>query len=140
MLAAGSGVTITALLLVTLLNLDRGIKIATILGTAVAVVTLAVAIAQLIKSSAKSASVRASGDGSISAAGDITGNALGQGSEVLGKPSPSGTTKSKHAPADISSQGRGTIASGGSIDGNALGKHSTVSHKNQGSSPDAPIT
>lgn len=124
-IAALAGCSIIAVLaIVACVDLDRGDKIASVVGAITAVAALCISVWQLLrKPKAALPKVVASGEGAIAAGGNVTGNAIGNHSSVTGIAVPSGASPPT-PPANVHAHGDRSVASANSIENNAIGEYS----------------
>ncbi|MFB8239114.1 hypothetical protein ACFC58_21455 [Kitasatospora purpeofusca] len=122
-------------LVAVLVDLDTADRVASVVGAVVALVGLVLALWQLQGSSPGSRTkVRGGRAGSVTAGGDMTGNAIGEGSRVTGAPvvpaaGPQPGVPQPGAPAggtEVVGGGKGSVTAGGNMTGNAIGARSRV--------------
>ena len=117
---------VSGLIVAAILNLEIADHIASVFAGAAALIGLAISIVTLVRSPAAARTVRAQGQRSIAAGGDIRRNAIGDRSKAssLG-PAPTQTTASpSSALPDVQAQGDNAISAGGDITDNAIGEAS----------------
>ncbi|MCX5610068.1 hypothetical protein OHB39_21155 [Streptomyces sp. NBC_00047] len=110
-----------------LVDLETGDRTASIVGAVVSLAGLVVAVIALAQTSSGSGSgggrrVRA-GRGGVAAGGDLTGNAIGRGSTVVGPQSATRAGGLRGRAADVYA-GRDGVAAAGDVRDNALGDDS----------------
>ncbi|GGS31110.1 hypothetical protein Snoj_35750 [Streptomyces nojiriensis] len=109
-----------------LVDLDTGDRTASIVGAVVSLAGLAVSVVALVRTSSSAGSggrrVRA-GRGGVAAGGDVIGNAIGDGSEVVGRLNPPAPGGRRGLAADVEA-GRDGVAAAGDVRDNAIGDNS----------------
>ncbi|MGI5048376.1 hypothetical protein ACM9HD_33780 [Streptomyces sp. JAC25] len=126
--AAVAGVVSAGLIVALVVNPDMADRTASVTGAIVGLAAFVLAVITLVRSSGTGSGtgggrrVRA-GQGGIAAGGNITGNAIGDRSKVVGPPTQAGTAAASGQDTDVRAA-RDGLAAGGDVPDNALGDDS----------------
>ncbi|MEV5602936.1 hypothetical protein AB0L33_15995 [Streptomyces sp. NPDC052299] len=123
--AVVAGLVSVGLIVIMVVDPGTADLAAAVTGAVVGLIALAVSVAALIRDSGTGGGrprVR-SERGGIAAGGDVVGNAVGNHSTVVGRPSERGRSRGAAQRADIRA-GRDAIAAAGDVRDNALGEGS----------------
>lgn len=131
----GAVCLLVVIALVTVASIDRevGESVSILISGVTALIGLAVSVVTLLMNPTTAtqtpvgriARIRARGQGSIAAGGDIRGNAIGKGSKVTDPTHAVPATRRSAAPErDVVTKGTGALSAGGDIVDNALGEDS----------------
>ncbi|MFJ8884514.1 hypothetical protein ACIRJR_14065 [Streptomyces sp. NPDC102402] len=120
--AVVAGVVSAGLIVALVVDPDMADRTAGVTGAIVGLAAFVLSVLTLLRSPGTGSGGRRvrAGRGGIAAGGNITGNAIGDRSKVIGSPTPSGPAPAGGQGTDVQA-GRDGIAAGGNITDNAVG-------------------